>query len=255
MRCLVLSDIHANIDALEAVLNAAPAHEAVWNLGDVVGYGAAPDEVIERVRVLGTTFVRGNHDRACSERTSPHLFNPIAARSVFWTRRRLTPEHIGWLQALAPGPLAPEPAAPDGVQVSCMHGSDRDEDEYLFSLSDAREPLLRARTQINFFGHTHIQGGFAMESGCWRNLAPPYSKGEGAECSKLRLRPDGRYLINPGSVGQPRDHDPRAAFAVFDGEEMAVIFHRVPYDFRRAQLRILNAGLPGQLAARLSAGR
>ncbi len=250
MRCLVLSDIHANIDALEAVLDAAPAHETVWNLGDVVGYGAAPNEVIERVRVLGTTFVRGNHDRACGERSSPHLFNPLAARSVLWTRRRLTPAHVGWLQAMAPGPVVP-----DGPQASCMHGSDRDEDEYLSCLSHAREPLRRARTQINFFGHTHVQGGFALEGGGWRNLAPPYSKGEGVETCKVRLRPDGRYLINPGSVGQPRDHDPRAAFAIFDGEEMTVIFHRVPYDLRRAQLRILHEGLPGQLAARLNAGR
>ena len=133
MRALLISDIHANIDALEAVLDAAPEHDVVWNLGDVVGYGAAPNEVIERVRGLGTTFVRGNHDRACSGQLSLEDFNPVASRAARWTRQVLTPEHIDWLQHMVRGPVTP-----DGPQVSCMHGSYLDEDEYLLSVRDAQ---------------------------------------------------------------------------------------------------------------------
>ena len=158
MRALLISDIHANIDALEAVLEAAPQHDQVWNLGDVVGYGAAPNEVIERVRPLGKTFVRGNHDRACSGQLS------LGGFSIRWPAGQpaghgqvLTPEHVEWLQHMARGPVTP-----DGPQVSCMHGSYLDEDEYLLSVRDARLPLKQAETRINFFGHTHLQGGFAM---------------------------------------------------------------------------------------------
>ena len=116
MRALLISDIHANIDALDAVLEAAPEHDLVWNLGDVVGYGAAPNEVIECVRGLGEIFVRGNHDRACSGQLSLEDFNPVASRAARWTRQVLTPEHIDWLQHMVRGPITP-----DGPQVSCMH--------------------------------------------------------------------------------------------------------------------------------------
>ncbi len=165
MRALLISDIHANIDALEAVLGVAPKYDLVWNLGDVVGYGAAPNEVIERVRGLGETFVRGNHDRACCGQSSLEDFNPIASRAARWTRQVLTPEHIDWLQHMARGPITP-----DGPQVSCMHGSYLDEDEYLLSIRDARLPLKQAETRINFFGHTHVQGGFAVHGEDWFQL-------------------------------------------------------------------------------------
>ena len=250
MRALIVSDIHANIDALEAVLDAAPEHELVWNLGDVVGYGAAPNEVIDRVRVLGNVFVRGNHDRACSGQSSLEDFNPIAGRAARWTRQVLTDEHIDWLQHLVRGPITP-----DGPQVSCMHGSYLDEDEYLLSVRDALLPLRQAETRINFFGHTHIQGGFATHGADWFKLDPVYSGEDEADVSELVLVPAARYMINPGSVGQPRDNDRRAAFALFDDARMVVEFHRVPYDFRLAQMRILRAGLPDQLAVRLSYGR
>ena len=167
MRALLISDIHANIDALEAVLDVAPEHDVVWNLGDVVGYGAAPNEVIERVRSLGETFVRGNHDRACSGQLSLEDFNPVASRAARWTRQVLTPEHVDWLQHMARGPITP-----DGPQVSCMHGSYLDEDEYLLSVRDAQLPLKQAETRINFFGHTHIQGGFATNGEDWFKLDP-----------------------------------------------------------------------------------
>ena len=247
MRALLISDIHANIDALEAVLDAAPEHDVVWNLGDVVGYGAAPNEVIERVRGLGETFVRGNHDRACSGQLSLEDFNPVASRAARWTRQVLTPEHVDWLQHMARGPVTP-----DGPQVSCMHGSYLDEDEYLLSVRDARLPLKQAETRINFFGHTHLQGGFATNGEDWFKLDPVYSNDEEADVSELVLVPGARYLINPGSVGQPRDNDRRAAYALYDDQRMMVEFRRVPYDFRLAQMRIMRAGLPDQLAMRLS---
>lgn len=250
MRALLLSDIHANIDALDAVLAAAPRYDVLWNLGDIVGYGAAPNEVIEKVRGLGETFVRGNHDRACSGQLSLDDFNPIASCAARWTQHVLTPEHIEWLQHLAAGPVMP-----DGPQVSCMHGSNLDEDEYLLSARDAWLPLRLARTRINFFGHTHLQGGFAVDGEDSFELNPLYSSDDERDSSELVLHSGVRYLINPGSVGQPRDGDWRAAFALYDDQRMLVEFHRVPYDFRMAQMRIQRAGLPGRLATRLREGR
>ena len=262
MRALILSDIHANIDALEAVLTAAPEHDVVWNLGDIVGYGATPNEAIERVRGLGTLFVRGNHDRACAGQTSLDEFSPIASCAARWTQQVLTPEHVDWLRHMSRGPVTPDgPAYPAGspasavAAVSCMHGSYLDEDEYLFSVRDAWLPLRQASTRINFFGHTHMQGGFATNGDDWFKLDPLYERSDEEEISELVLRQGARYLINPGSVGQPRDGDWRAAFAMYDDQKMVVEFRRVPYDFRMAQMRIERAGLPDRLARRLREGR
>ena len=128
MRALIFSDIHANIDALDAVLAAAPQYDVVWNLGDVVGYNAAPEAVIERSREIGTMFVRGNHDRACAGLTGAESFNPIAYRAVQWTRGQLASEALEWLKGMPAGPILPA-----GTLVSCVHGSLLDEDEYLLS--------------------------------------------------------------------------------------------------------------------------
>ena len=136
MRALILSDIHANLDALDAVLAAAPQHDTVWNLGDTVGYGANPNEVIERVKSLGEVSVRGNHDRVCCGLDSLLDFNPIAAQAARWTRTALTPEHVEWLSLLSEGPVMC-----DGPEVSCVHGSVLDEDQYVMTLRDAWLPL------------------------------------------------------------------------------------------------------------------
>ena len=252
MRALLLSDIHANLQALRAVLDHAPAHDAVWNLGDIVGYGANPNEVIEGVRGLGATFVRGNHDRACCGLLSVDGFNPVAARAARWTQCVLSAEHITWLRHLPQGPVllpAEETAA------RCTHGSLLDEDEYVLSAHDALQSLAGPGPAVNFFGHTHLQGGFATDGEQWYRLTPDYlTRGE-AESWQLQLSSGARYLLNPGSVGQPRDGDWRPAFAVYDTQRRTVEFCRVPYDLRAAQESIVRAGLPDRLASRLRDGR
>jgi diadenosine tetraphosphatase ApaH/serine/threonine PP2A family protein phosphatase len=255
MRVLILSDIHSNLEALNAVMAAAPSYDTVWNLGDVVGYGANPNEVIDRVRELGSVFVRGNHDKVCSGAAGLEDFNPIAGRAAKWTRCVLSAEHTGWLRQMPAGPIMP-----DGPEVSCVHGSLFDEDEYVLTLRDAWLPLTKASTRINFFGHTHLQGGFATNGEEWFRITPRYHS-RGADEFELPLRQNVRYLINPGSVGQPRDGDWRAAFALYESEgdgpgaARRVIFYRVPYDVKQAQQRIVNAGLPDRLATRLKEGR
>ncbi len=251
MRVLLLSDIHGNLEALEACLAAAPAYDLLANLGDTVGYGASPNEVIAQARQDHALFVRGNHDKACSGLTDLQYFNPVAALAVMWTQRALTPENLEWLRSLPQGPLYVE-----GIpQVQFAHGSPLDEDEYLILPHDAVVPLVDSGVPIVFFGHTHIQGGFCLDAGDSRALRPVYRRFDSLGKHELLLQNDVRYLINPGSVGQPRDGDPRAAFAVYDSEAQSVTFFRVPYDVALAQRRIRDAGLPERLAIRLGEGR
>jgi diadenosine tetraphosphatase ApaH/serine/threonine PP2A family protein phosphatase len=255
MRLLLISDIHANLEALETCLSVAPAHDRVVNLGDVVGYNASPNEVCERVIAMGAPVVRGNHDRACSGMTDVKDFNPVAAISAYWTRNSLKPEHLEWLRALPQGPLRSH----DFPGMEFVHGSPSDEDEYLLNTSSADDNLeLPEHAPLIFFGHTHIQGGFIDEQGESRPFRPIYDSLEGAVQYTLWLTPGERYLINPGSVGQPRDNDWRSAFALYEhngGPLASVTFYRVPYDIEQTQQRILSAQLPERLAARLKIGR
>lgn len=261
MRALLISDIHANLEALEAVMAAAPGHDVVWNLGDVVGYGANPNEVIDESRRLGHIFVRGNHDRVCAGLGGIEDFNPVAQRAARWTECVLTGEHRDWLRQMAVGPIAP-----DGPFVRCVHGSPVDEDDYLMTVRDAFPALDATDARITFFGHTHVQGGFATNGDDWFRLAPQYAThrnghgqhkapSEEPESFDLELRQGARYLLNPGSVGQPRDGDWRAAFALYDDAGMILTWYRVPYDLKEAQQRIIDAGLPDRLALRLKDGR
>lgn len=250
MRALILSDIHANIEALEAVLAAAPAYDAVWNLGDIVGYGAAPNEVVERARALGGLYVRGNHDRACSGARGVEDFSSIAGRAAKWTRSVLTQENAEWLQSLARGPI--ETGSP---LVTCVHGSMLDEDQYVVSIRDAWLAMKDSASHVTFFGHTHVQGGFAATAREWQNVQPALSRAKGVQEWSIAIEPERRYLLNPGSVGQPRDRDPRAAFAIYDDGADRVTFYRTEYDVLMAQMRILRAKLPERLAERLLEGR
>ncbi len=251
MRILVLSDIHANLEALDACLASAPAFDKVVNLGDIVGYGASPNEVSERSRELGKIFVRGNHDKAATGMMELDDFNPMAAAAALWTRNELTPENMDWLRALPHGPVS-LPELPD---VHLVHGSPNDEDEYVVSLGDALAPLITLTVPLTFFGHTHLQGGFFANGAAADGFRPEYRTVGQAESVPLQLKPATRYLINPGSVGQPRDGDWRAAYALFDTDAQVIHFHRTPYNLKAAQDRIFEAKLPARLATRLAAGR
>ena len=251
MRILLISDIHANLEALDACLAAAPAHDIVFNLGDVVGYGASPNEVIERSRSLGKVFVRGNHDKAVTGLMDLDDFNPLAAAAALWTHETLTSENLEWLRALPHGPIA----VPEFPEIQLVHGSPMDEDEYVVSLGDALAPLISLTVPLTFFGHTHLQGGFFANGAAADGFRPEYRTVGQQETVSFQLKPSSRYLINPGSVGQPRDGDWRAAFALFDSDAQVVHFHRTPYNLKSAQDRIFAAKLPPRLATRLAAGR
>jgi diadenosine tetraphosphatase ApaH/serine/threonine PP2A family protein phosphatase len=178
-------------------------------------------------------------------------FNPMAAAAAIWTRNELTAENLEWLRALPHGPVG----MPDFPDVQLVHGSPNDEDEYVVSLGDALAPLITLAMPLTFFGHTHLQGGFFANGSSADGFRPEYRTVGQAESVALHLKSTARYLINPGSVGQPRDGDWRAAFALYDTEAQVVYFHRTPYDLKGAQDRIFAAKLPPRLATRLAAGR
>jgi len=251
VRLLLLSDIHSNLEALEACLAAAPDYDVVVNLGDIVGYGASPNEVIERSRKLGNVFVRGNHDKAVCGLIDIKDFNPVAALASSWTRDQLTSENLDWLRTLPQGP-----AQIDGLpDAQFVHGSPVDEDEYVVNVGDAVAPLMVSPAMVTFFGHTHLQGSFVLNDDHVDAFHPTYKTVGQIESSEFPLKNRLRYLVNPGSVGQPRDGDWRAGFALFDSEARIVAFYRVPYNLKSAQDRILAADLPPRLATRLAAGR
>ena len=245
MRYLILSDIHSNREALEAVLaHAGGKYERIACCGDVVGYGADPNWVTDWVRGNVSDIVRGNHDRACTGLEDLEWFNAAARLSAEWTFRNLTPKNLEWLRGLPPGPVPV-----DDFQL--LHGSPVDEDEYLLSARDALEASAYVDHDISFFGHTHMQGGFVILRNGVKHL-PRTSLRLDEEA--VQLRPDTAYLINPGSVGQPRDRDPRAAYAVYDPEHRSLDFYRTPYDIGGAQGKIRAANLPEVLADRLAIG-
>jgi predicted phosphodiesterase len=250
MRALVLSDIHGNLEALTAVLAAAEPFDVLWNLGDMVGYGASPNQVIDLIRPIAQLNVRGNHDRVCCGLTSALGFNPVARAAAMWTNKELTPQNLAWLKSVPQGPLQPEFSG-----ITCAHGSPLNEDQYILNMRDAWAPLQQMLTPITFFGHTHIQGGFSQKDHDWQEIRPRYTTRNDAESVTLSFPEGTRHLINPGSVGQPRDCDWRAAFAIYNSDSAEIIYHRVPYDVTAAQGRILMAGLPERLAARLREGR
>jgi predicted phosphodiesterase len=252
VRLLLLSDIHANLEALEACLDAAPEYDAVANLGDVVGYGASPNQVVDLVRAMEPVNVRGNHDRACCGLEDLSTFNPVAAAAALWTRAELSDTHLDWLRGLPCGPLR------DGQwdDVQFVHGSPEDEDTYIASEFSARSALDLSPFALTFFGHTHVQCAYTFRQRSAEALPlEPLRSVSRLMILRLEIDPETKYLVNPGSVGQPRDRDRRAAFALYDSEEHEVLFYRVPYDIARAQERILYAGLPQMLAARLEEGR
>jgi predicted phosphodiesterase len=245
VRYLILSDIHANWEALETVLDhAAGSYDEIVCCGDLVGYGADPNRVVEWARGNAKLVVRGNHDKACAGLDDLEWFNPIARMAALWTGEALAAENLDYLRALPQGPIELE-----SFQV--LHGSPLDEDDYLVSVHSVAQICGYLNKDLSFFGHTHLQGGFLCHRNGVKRLARPP---RGFESAGVELDPNAAYLVNPGSVGQPRDGDPRAAYIVYDPGERYVEFRRVAYDVRKAQAKILKAGLPDLLAERLDTG-
>jgi len=247
MRYLVLSDLHANIDALDAVLESARgAYDGVIVLGDLVGYGAEPNLVVRRVQHLDPiAIVRGNHDKVASGEASPEGFNPTAQRSADWTRRALSAESRQYLASLPEGPVFL-----DNLLEIC-HGSPSDEDAYIFGELDTADALLAATMPVCLFGHTHLPAAAALDG---RRTMEVLFNGAREE-RRVSFADDRRYIVNPGSVGQPRDGDPRASFALLDTVAKEIVIQRVDYPVERARERILAAGLPKALGNRLLIGR
>ena len=246
MRYLLLSDIHANIDALETVLEHASGRwDRVLVLGDLVGYGAEPNAVVDRIRELAPdTVIRGNHDKVACGIDDASQFNHAARVAALWTGAQMTPSNLEYLRALPAGPIEI-----DSVTEIC-HGAPFDEDHYIFDGSDAQMALAAASHALCLFGHTHLPAVFRLVDDMLYGGAP-----DGTAETRVAMQRGARYLINVGSIGQPRDGDPRAAYGVLDDEAGEVVMLRVPYAVEKAQARILAAGLPASLAARLAVGR
>ena len=243
MPYLILSDLHANREALEAVMeDAAGRYDQILCLGDVVGYGADPNHTVDWVRTNVNTVIRGNHDKVCADPQPLEDYNPAARASAEWTHSVLTPESVTYLRSMARGPLRI-----NGFDL--VHGSPLHEDDYLIHPGDVQPLCGYLEARVTFFGHTHVQGGFLITRSGVRRIMPGWSMDD-----FVYIEPDHYYLLNPGSVGQPRDMDPRAAYAIYSPENHTVEFRRVRYNIAGAAEKILDAGLPSILAARLYEG-
>jgi diadenosine tetraphosphatase ApaH/serine/threonine PP2A family protein phosphatase len=247
MRYLVLTDIHANLEALDTCLHDARIrrYNETLILGDVVGYGADPNAVVERVQGLKPlAIVRGNHDKVACGIEQADGFNAVARAAAQWTLDVLSPVHRDWLAALPEGPHNVD----DLVEV--CHGSPFDEDAYIFDELDAVRALKVASRPLCLFGHTHYPVTFELSAEAFDSTGPS-PDGE----TRLKLRTGSKYLVNPGSVGQPRDGDPRAAYAIVDTQQRCVELIRLAYPIEQAQAKVMKAGLPEVLAQRLAVGR
>ena len=239
MRIAVLSDIHGNLPALDAMLAALRPYDAVWLLGDVVGYGPQPNEVIARLIDEGATGVRGNHDSAALGELDTDSFNDDARAAIEWTTEQLNPAARKWLAAL-PNQVVEEP-------FTLVHGSPRDPVwEYVFTPGVARRNLPELETRHGLVGHTHIPIAFREIGDGIETLVPH-------ELSPLKMT-EMRLLANPGSVGQPRDGDSRASALIYDTDQGTLEWHRVEYPIEAVQQLMGEIGLPPRLAARLSLG-
>ena len=242
MRVAVISDIHSNIAALDAVLAAIGSVDAIWHLGDLVGYGPEPDAVVERMRGIGTIGVRGNHDDGVVTGDTSG-FNSAGAAAAAWTRARIAAPTAEYLAAL------PLTLVPEGSPFTLVHGMPSEPLVlYLTTREDAAETLADVATAHCLFGHTHVPVAFREGPGGVMKAATM------TDGSRIRLGEE-RCVLNPGSVGQPRDGDPRAAWMVLDTDAGSVTWRRVRYAVEKTQRGILGAGLPPFLAERLAMGQ
>lgn len=241
MRILVLSDVHANLTALEAVIEDAGEFEAAWCLGDLVGYGPDPNECIARVRALPKlTCLVGNHDHAALGLIPLSRFNQDAQAAVAWTKQNLTPSNKEYLETL--------PSSISNGSFTLAHGSPREPIwEYILDTHIADRNFEAFETDFCLVGHSHLPLAFRRSNSKNKVIPILIEPGKG-----ISLEP--RMILNPGSVGQPRDLDPRASYGLLDTEKLVWETHRVIYDVTDVQLRILQAGLPERQATRLVAG-
>jgi predicted phosphodiesterase len=245
MRALVVSDLHANLEALRSVMARVrrKKYEVVLCLGDFVGYGAQPNHVLDTMRTLRgrKVYIRGNHDRVAAGLDDAEGFNNAAKTAALWTRDRLSAPNRRFLRDLTVGPVIHE-----GVML--CHGSPYDEDEYVFNVHHAAQILALFEAPFILFGHTHLPAVFSIDPNM--NVRGFAVRDE----ATVKLEPGLRYLINPGSVGQPRDRNPAASCVILDTDKRSVQFFRVEYDIAKTQSTILKAGLPQILASRLQFG-
>lgn len=239
MRILIVADVHANLAALDAVIADAGPVDGVWSLGDVVGYGPQPLECIDRLHGFELVAIAGNHDLAAAGKMGVEMFNPLAREAALWTQRALPEGHRDYLGALPTSTVVDD--------FTLVHGSLRDPVwDYLVNSDAARVHFRDQSTRYALVGHSHMPLGFADD---------PLDDGSAiADGDRLPLGED-RWVANPGSVGQPRDGDPRAAYALLDDEVGLLTFHRVAYDIELTQSLMRDAGLPQPLIDRLARGR
>jgi predicted phosphodiesterase len=245
MRYLIFTDIHGNMEAFLAFLKFAQKRKVdhYLFLGDLVGYGASPNEIIQRIRLLKPiSTIRGNHDKAVCGLDTVQTFNPIAASAIHWTRDNITKKNMSFLCKLKQGPTIVN------EDIMICHGAPFDEDHYIFGEFDASEAFLHVPVQICFFGHTHFPFVYEEKDNV---VEGTFLTGDNNE---IKIEKGVRYLINPGSIGQPRDRNPMAACAIYDSKVKKIKFYRLPYDIEKAQRRIIGAGLPPALAERLAVG-
>lgn len=254
MRFAIFSDVHANLEALEAVLTDAGQRGATHYvcLGDVVGYNANPHECVERIQAMDCPIVKGNHDEQASLTESSRDFNELAEHAIEWTRANLTEPDKDWLRD-----LRLERQVRDFTIVHATLDTPG-QWGYVFNNLDAAASFTYQHTAICFFGHTHVPMVFIRDDGVRRGSFEEMfaKKGEEPRAYCVQpIEPGKKYFINVGSVGQPRDGDWRAAYCIYDSEENVLELHRVKYDLDTAQKKIIKAGLPRLLAERLAMGR
>lgn len=243
MRVLILSDIHSNYCALETVLEAAGQIDALWNIGDTIGYGPRPNECVEAMRQRTTVMIAGNHDLACLDKVDLSDFNPEARTANIWNGKQLSEENSALLKVLPPIHRIDQ-------RFMLAHGSPREPVwEYLLSRHQALANFAHFSQQICFVGHSHVPLIFRLREngGCDGPSSPDAGM-------SVTLEPTMRYIINPGSVGQPRNQDPRAAYAILDLEHNIIHFERISYDIAKTQRQMREAQLPNALALRLQYG-
>lgn len=244
MKYLIFSDIHSNLEAFKKLLTVIKTKkiDKLVFLGDLVGYGPNPNEVIDLFRELDNVYcIRGNHDKVIAELESSSLFNPVAAVSAEWSKSHISEQNRKYLKKIAKGPEVVDHF------ITICHGSTFDEDYYIFSMFDALESFKFMDTTVGFFGHTHFPIVYLLRNEKI-DVVPLKNK------TKIKLDSNTKYFINPGSIGQPRDKNPNSSYIIFDSSKREINFVRFSYNFKKTQKKIISAGLPDTLANRLESG-